>query len=196
MAGRALLTNLAATTLSSGISDSATSIPVTDGSVFPSPTGDDYAYLTIEFGADVEIVKLTARSGNTLTVERGQDGTSGTAFSSGADIALRLPKIIIDEIHTKIDGHLAVEVKTANFTAVPGVMYALDASGGAFTMTLPASPSAGDTVYFTALSDMDTYQVTFDRNGEDMEGGTSNYDLDAQKSGGWTFTTEWKAFQL
>src|SRR5210317_1987895 len=36
--------------------------------------------------------------------------------------------------------------KTASFTAVSGEGYFVDTSGGAVTMTLPASPSAGDIV--------------------------------------------------
>ena len=36
--------------------------------------------------------------------------------------------------------------KTANFTAVAGERYLCNTSDGAFTMTFPSSPSAGDTV--------------------------------------------------
>lgn len=101
---RAVFTNNARTTLSAGINNSVTSISVTDGSVFPSPTGGDWAYLTIESGADIEIVQLTARSGNTLTVVRAQDGTTAKSFSSGASISLRLTKAALDEIHTELAG--------------------------------------------------------------------------------------------
>ena len=48
--------------------------------------------------------------------------------------------------------------KTANFTATSGEGYFCDTSGGAFTLTLPASPSAGDIV---ALKD---YASTFSSN--------------------------------
>lgn len=101
---RTVFTNNARTTLSAGINSVVTSIAVTDGSVFPSPTGGDWAYLTIESGADIEIVKLTARSGNTLTVTRAQDGTTAKTFASGASISLRLNKAALDEIYTELDG--------------------------------------------------------------------------------------------
>jgi hypothetical protein len=101
---RTVFTNNARTTLSAGINNSVTSIGVTNGAVFPAPTGGDWAYLTIESGADIEIVKLTARSGNTLTVTRAQDGTTAKTFASGASISLRLNKAALDEIYTELDG--------------------------------------------------------------------------------------------
>ena len=64
--------NNAKTTLSSGITSSATSITVADGSVFPSISGSEYFYVTLEdASANIEIVKVTAVSGNTLTVVKG-----------------------------------------------------------------------------------------------------------------------------
>ena len=59
------------TTLSSGISSSATSIVVADASVFPSITGSEYFYMTLEnVSGDVEILKVTSVSSNTLTAVR------------------------------------------------------------------------------------------------------------------------------
>lgn len=85
--------NNAKTTLSSGITSSATSITVADGSVFPSISGIEYFYLTLEAVSNPElreIVKCTARSGNTLTITRGQDNTSAIGFSSDDKCELRL----------------------------------------------------------------------------------------------------------
>ena len=42
-------------------------------------------------------------------------------------------------------------IKTANFTAASGEGYFCNTSGGAFTLTLPSSPSVGDIV---ALKDL------------------------------------------
>lgn len=85
--------NNAKTTLSSGITSSATSITVADGSVFPSISGTEYFYLTLEAVSNPElreIAKCTARSGNTLTITRGQDNTSAIGFSSDDKCELRL----------------------------------------------------------------------------------------------------------
>ena len=87
-----IFSNNAATTLASGINSSITSITAADGSVFPTLAGGNYFYVTFENIANTarEVVKVTARSGNTLTVVRGQDGSSGQAFSTGDRVELRL----------------------------------------------------------------------------------------------------------
>ena len=82
--------NNAKTTLASGINSSATSITVSDGSVFPSLTGSDIFFVTFDDGTNNEIVKVTARSGNTLTVVRAQESTTARSFSTGDEAQLRL----------------------------------------------------------------------------------------------------------
>ena len=79
------------TTLASNITSSATSISVTDGSVFPTLGSGDYFYLTFENSSSgVEIVKVTDLTGNTLTVERAQENTTASAYASGDRAELRL----------------------------------------------------------------------------------------------------------
>lgn len=89
-----LFSNNASTTLSAGITNSATSISVTDGSVFsdPNSVAEDFELLTIDDGVNIEIVKVTDRTTNTLTVIRGVEGTTASAFSSGATIESRVTK--------------------------------------------------------------------------------------------------------
>ena len=92
--------NNAKTTLSSGITSSATSIAVADGSVFPSISGSEYFYATLVVSSDLdllEIVKVTAVSGNTLTAVRAQDGTSARAFSASDKCELRLTAAGLNE---------------------------------------------------------------------------------------------------
>lgn len=87
-----LITNNAISTLASGITAPATAIPVAagQGARFPSPAGGDWFYATlVSVTNQIEIVKCTARVGDTLTVVRAQDGTTALAFASGAKIELR-----------------------------------------------------------------------------------------------------------
>ena len=90
----ALYTNNAATTLASGINNSVTSLTVASatGGLFPSPTGTDYFYVTLENTAGTvrEIVKVTARSTDTFTIVRGQDGTSAQTFATSDKVELRI----------------------------------------------------------------------------------------------------------
>jgi len=101
-----LFHNNATTTLSAGVSDSATSITVADGSAFPALSGSDYLYLTLEVDSDPtlkEIVKCTARSSNTLTVVRAQDNSTARTFSSGDKCELRLTAAGLNDVATQAD---------------------------------------------------------------------------------------------
>ena len=69
-------------------------------------------------------------------------------------------------------------VVTSDTTMVAGRGYFVDSSGGIKTMTLPASPSVGDTVAVHAL-DGATNAVTVARNSSNIEGGTGNLSLDS-----------------
>ena len=88
-----LFTNNAATTLASGITNVATSLTVAagKGALFPTISGSDFFYATLANGSGgVEIVKVTARSTDTFTIVRGQDGTSGVAWNTGDKVELRV----------------------------------------------------------------------------------------------------------
>lgn len=87
-----LFANDALSTIDGAISDSATTIVLTtDANLFPAPTGDEYAHLTLfDFDGNKEIVKLTARSGTSCTVVRAQEGTTAIAWPDGTAIELRV----------------------------------------------------------------------------------------------------------
>ena len=102
--------NNAATTLASSITNVATSLTVQTGTgaLFPTLTGSQYFYCTLENGSGTsrEIIKVTARSTDTFTIVRGQDGTTGTAFSINDKVELRLVRAnlqdfaLLDEANT------------------------------------------------------------------------------------------------
>ena len=114
-----LFVNNATTTLSAGVGDSATSITVTDGSVFPSLSGSDYFYVTLEVDSDPtlkEIVKCTARSSNTLTITRAQDGTSARTFSTADKAELRLTAAGLNDVATQADTDTTYSVGDGGLT--------------------------------------------------------------------------------
>ena len=97
--------NNAKTTLSSGVNNSTTTIPVTEGSVFPvidatDPATDVFFFVTLDDDTNNEIVKVTASTGSSgnqnLTVVRAQEGTTARAFSSGDKVELRLTAGMVD----------------------------------------------------------------------------------------------------
>ena len=62
-------------------------------------------------------------------------------------------------------------IKTTGFTAVSGTGYFCNTSGGSFTVTLPASPSAGAVVGISDYAkSFNTYALTLGRNGENIGG--------------------------
>ena len=94
--------NNAKTTLSASITALATTWSVASGSSLPSTT----FYATIfDTDPDVnEIVKVTARSGASLTtVVRGQQGTAASAWGSGANFQVLWTKSNVDELTTAIN---------------------------------------------------------------------------------------------
>lgn len=84
--------NNASGTLASSINATATTIVLSSGqgALFPSLGAGDYFYATlVNASNNLEIVKVTARSTDSLTVVRGQDGTSGRSYSAGDRLELR-----------------------------------------------------------------------------------------------------------
>lgn len=87
-----LFTNNAEATLAAPIAPSDVSITLDSGqgALFASPTGGDWQLATIDLGASKEVVKITGRAGDVLTVVRGQEGTSAVSASAGATIEGRV----------------------------------------------------------------------------------------------------------
>src|SRR6056300_373131 len=75
--------------------------------------------------------------------------------------------------------------KTASFTAVSGTGYFVNTTSGAVTVTLPATPSAGDIVYVKDYTGTFlTNACTVARNGSNIRGAASDFDLEKNNSGG------------
>lgn len=68
--------------------------------------------------------------------------------------------------------------KTTTYTAVNGDRVIADTSGGAWTLTLPASPSVGYYVQITDGANFATYNLTVARNGSTIEGASDDVLLD------------------
>jgi hypothetical protein len=87
------LKNNAVGYLSTAISNADTGIALVygDGANFPTLGVGDYFYATLVSTSGVrEVVKVTARSGDSITVLRGQEGTIAQAFASGTALELRV----------------------------------------------------------------------------------------------------------
>src|SRR5690625_4553326 len=70
--------NNAVAKLSSNINSSQTSLTVDDASIFP----DAPFLITV----NEEIMRVTSLSGNSLTVQRGREGTSASSHNAGSNV--------------------------------------------------------------------------------------------------------------
>lgn len=126
--------NNASTVLTNNITNSATVFDVDDAAIFPAAGGADYVYLTLTNLNDLEIIKVTDITGNTLTCLRAQDNTSAFAFNAGEACDLRITTaMLLDALaeaglsaseQTKFDGieALANVTDTGNVTTAGAVM--------------------------------------------------------------------------
>lgn len=120
-----LVANNAVGALASSINDSVLSLSLGSGqgALFPSPGAGEFFYVTLTRASDsgIEIMKCTARSTDTLTVVRAQDGTTAKSFAASDRVELRP----IRAVHLNY-----AQLDTANaFTASQTVTGDVTASG-------------------------------------------------------------------
>lgn len=101
--------NNARTTLAAPLSTSATSLSVAtgEGSRFPALGPGEYFHATlIDGNGNIEIVRVTARSGDAMTVTRGAEGTPQRTWAQGARLEQRVTAALLEEAvsYTPHDG--------------------------------------------------------------------------------------------
>lgn len=92
------------TTLDEGIDDNDTSMEVVSAAGLPAVGSGTVCYLTLESGSTREIVEVTAATGTTLTIVRGKESTTPTAFSAGTTVSLRVTASSLDDKEDDISG--------------------------------------------------------------------------------------------
>ena len=116
-------------------------------------------------------------SGDTVAIPAGVTLTSGGALQNSGTIT-NTGSITGVAITGTIDNQVnwQTTVKTTGFTATAGEGYFCNTTSGAFTVTLPASPSAGDLVGIKDYANTaDTNNITIGRNGSNIEGVANNF---------------------
>ena len=95
------VTNNGFGTLSAGINSSATTVTVDSGqgARFPALSSGDFFFATlVDTSNNLEIIKVTARSSDSMTVLRAQDNTTARAFSVGDRFELRPTAVLFETI--------------------------------------------------------------------------------------------------
>ena len=142
--GVALVKNNAYSTLAATItsSDTTMNVAVGTGVRFPSIAGGsgDFFYLTLlDTSNNIEVVKVTAIATDTLTIVRGQDGTTARGYASTSRVELRPTQGLFDDKVSKgggtMTGHLEA-VANASGNQVPRVSEVVKKSGDTMTGAL------------------------------------------------------------
>lgn len=146
------LANNAISVLASGITTGATTITLAagTGSRFPSLGAGDYHPATISKpDGTFEIVKVTARSGDTLTVTRAQEGTAALSFAAGSIVEVRLTvQTLYDLLNDVAPAQVSDKVNTST-----GAFY----SPAGTTAQRPINPTNGLTRYNTTTGTWEAY---------------------------------------
>jgi hypothetical protein len=105
------LKNNASGTLATAINASDTGIVLTtgNGASFPALGASDYFYATLEStGGTLEVIKVTVRSGDSMTVVRAQEGSTANSFAAGSRIELR---VTVQSVLDVVDQVTAAQVE-------------------------------------------------------------------------------------
>jgi hypothetical protein len=123
--------------------------------------------------SELKVNKISPRSGTDVTL-----GDSGDTITVPAGAS------IVNNGTVTGFGLTWQSVQTTGFTAVKGNAYPCDTTSAAFTVTLPATPSAGDQVQLVDYAGtFDTNFLTIDGNGEDIEGEDIDFLLTGEREG-------------
>jgi hypothetical protein len=148
-----LFSNNGISSLASGITAGATSMTFAtgEGVEFNAPTGGDFELLTlydgatIDISANVEIVKMTARTADVATIVRAQEGTTGFAFSSADGIEATATALTLSDLSQGKGGLFQDVTEKVHATGGPAID---PANGNVQVVTL----TQNETLTFANLS--------------------------------------------
>ena len=134
----------------------------------------------------VKTNKISPRKGTTTTIGDSGDSvtiSSGTTITNAGTIStagitggtINNTTGTITGLQQQVSWQTG-DIKTASFTASANEGYFLNTTSGQITVTLPASPTAGDVVAVKDYADtFDTNNLTINPNGNKIQGNTSNF---------------------
>lgn len=127
-------TNVAKSTLAGAISDTDVSLSVAagEGAKFPALSGSDYFIARLATSTSREDVKVTARTADVFTIERGQEDTSAQSWSAGATVEVHVTAGFMEAVSAFIV-NAALAAIGALTPAANKIAYFTSASAAALT---------------------------------------------------------------
>lgn len=176
-----LFTNNATTTLGSSIlvGDTSLTVASSSGALFPTTTSGYFYVALINSSNQIEFVKVTARSSDTFTIVRAQNGSTARPYAAGDKVELRLIAAALENF-VQLDGAQTI-------TGAKTFSGAITLSGGgAMSGTYTGSPT---------LSGNPTFSGTPVFSGDPSFTGTPEFSDSISLTGGSLNTTNFKIMQ-
>ena len=173
---------------SSGIGDdSITSDKIAAGVVSASDvadatlTGAKLVDATIT-GAKIANSTITTANLSNVVLKFADESSTVTSIPLGGTLKFNGATLSGDTL--EITGGTSWQTeKTAGFTAVAGEGYFCNTTSGAFTVTLPSSPTLGDEVTIVdASGTADTNNITIGRNSNNIQGAAENLTVSVERA--------------
>jgi hypothetical protein len=121
---------------------------------------------------------------NTSNIITQTNATTITVGASGQTITIPAGATLTNSGTASGFGLTWQSVQTTSFTAVKGNAYPCNTTSAAFTVTLPATPSAGDQIQLVDYAGtFDTNGLVVNPNGNKLEGATSSLQLSGEREG-------------
>lgn len=208
-------TNKAITYLDTALGSTATTIvlALNEGDKFPAlGVGEECALVAEDRVAGTyEIMLCTARTGDQLTVVRGQEGTSGTSWAAGTQLSLRATAAFYGGLATNVDDLLTdvsantgsiASLQTGKLSLTGGTMTGQLSLTGARMVLDRRTESAGATIDIRGdatqargirlANNADALQTTLHVDSSDtLQFGSGNYTGGREIIGAWTATGAW-----
>ncbi len=148
---------------------------------FPSTKGTTKQILRMNSGA-------TALEYATVDSDEVAEGSTNQYFTNAradARINALVTKSFVNTLYAGDAAQNSFSVQTSDFNADAATRYLVDTTGGQVTATLPASPSAGDTIEFTyGATSFSANNLILGRNGNNIDGAASDLTISSDPVGG------------
>jgi hypothetical protein len=147
-----------------GLAESATTLSLVDASLFPDP-GTDWYLATLSDAAETawEIVKVTAKAGNDLTIVRAQESTTDVAWAGGSKVSMRPTAGMMETAHTPVAISDTTPAEAAPFWFKSDTGQLLVSYDGTYvepasgvSIGMPTAGTAGQMLVKTSGDDFDT----------------------------------------